>query len=88
MEQVQMPHRLTLDGRNMLTMTGVTEVVSFTDLTVELRTTQGTLVIQGQGLQLKELSLEGGQIEVNGQVSALIYEEEAPVKGWLSRLLG
>lgn len=83
-----LPHKLTLDERKQLTMTGVTEVVSFEDTAVILHTALGTLVVQGRGLQLKELSLEGGQVEVDGDVTALIYEETASPKGWLGRLFG
>ena len=88
MEQEKMPHELTLEERNNLTMTGVTEVVSFEDTSVILHTSLGTLIIQGQSLQLKELSQQGGQVAVEGQISALIYEDEAPVRGWLRRFLG
>lgn len=85
--QMLLPHRLTLNERKQLSMTGVTEVVSFDENAVVLRTELGTLVIQGSGLQLKTLSLEGGQVAVDGAVTALHYEEPRPVGGWLSRLL-
>lgn len=85
MAEIQRPHKLTLDGRQKLTMTGVTEVASFDDTTVVLHTEMGTLTVQGLQLQLKTLSVEGGQIEVDGRVSALIYQE--PREGsWLRRL--
>lgn len=87
-EQLQLPHKLTLQQRNALTMDGVTEVVSFDDTTVILRTSLGTLVIQGRDLQLKTLSLDGGQVAVDGNVSALIYEEPRPQGGWLRRIFG
>ena len=83
-----MPHKLTLSQRSSLTMTGVTEVVSFDDGAVILKTDLGTLVVQGSGLQLKTLSPEGGQVAVEGQVSALIYEEPRPSGGFLRRWLG
>ena len=47
-----MPHRLTLEERSKLTMTGVQEVVSFDDTAVVLHTALGTLVIQGRELSL------------------------------------
>ena len=75
MEETRLAHRLTLNERRQLTMTGVTEVVSFDDTQVVLQTTLGTLVVQGKELQLKTLSLEGGQVAVDGQISALTYEE-------------
>ena len=86
-ERMQMPHRLALDNRKQLTVTGVTEVVSFDENAVMLRTGQGDLLIQGSGLQLRQLSLDGGQVAVDGSVAAMVYEEPRP-GGWLRRILG
>lgn len=80
------PHKLILDERNRLTMTGVSEVVRFEESVVVLKTALGTLVIQGRDLKLKTLSLDGGQVAVEGTVSALVYEE--PRGGWAKRLFG
>lgn len=85
---LQMPHKLTLDERRKLTMTGVTEVVSFDDTMVVLKTSLGTLAVQGQQLQLKNLSLDGGQVAVEGSISALQYEEPQSRGGWVHRLFG
>lgn len=74
-QNFQLPHKLTLDERQRLTMTGVTEVVSFDDTAVVLNTVLGTLEVQGQQLKLKTLSLDGGQVAVDGRISALYYEE-------------
>ena len=81
-----LPHKLQLTERNKLTMTGVTEVVSFEENAVVLHTALGTLIVQGHDLKLKTLSLEGGQVAVDGAISALIYEEPR-LSGW-RRLLG
>lgn len=86
-DQLTMPHKLTLTQRSALTMTGATEVVSFDETAVVLKTTLGTLTIHGKQLQLKNLSLEGGQVAVEGHIAALIYEEPRPVGG-LRRLFG
>ncbi len=88
MTEGHISHKLTLTERNTLTMTGVTEVVSFDDTAVVLHTTLGTLVVQGRDLQLKTLSQEGGQVAVEGTVSALSYEEPRQSGSWLSRLWG
>lgn len=84
----QMPHKLILNERKVLTMTGVSEVVSFDELCVILQTGLGRLIIQGRDLKLKQLSLEGGQVEVDGVISALNYEEPRERGGWVRRLLG
>lgn len=87
-EDRQMPHRLNLEERKRLTVSGVTEVVSFDDGAVILRTGLGTLLVQGRELTLKTLSLEGGQMAVDGTVNALVYEEPRQSGGWMRRLFG
>lgn len=87
-EPMQLPHKLTLNERSSLTMTGVTEVVSFDENTVILHTSLGTMIIQGKDLQLKNLSQDGGQVAVQGTINAIAYEELRQSGGWLHRLFG
>ena len=82
----QPTHRLSLQERKKLTMTGVEEVRSFDESAVVLSTCLGVLTVQGQDLHLKNLSLEGGQVEVDGSISSLIYDEPGEGGSWLSRL--
>lgn len=85
-ELLHLPHRLALDQREKLTLTGVTEVVSFDDAAVILKTQLGTLTAQGKDLSLKTLSTEGGQVTVNGHIDALYYEDPRP-EGFFRRWL-
>ena len=86
-EEITIPHKLTLNNRKELHMTGVTEVISFDEQAVVVKTSMGLLTIHGQNLQLRNLSLEGGQIAVDGTLTAFVYEE--PRKGGaLRRLFG
>ena len=87
-QEEHLPHKLQLNERRQLTMTGVTEVVSFDEGAVILQTSLGTLIVQGRELQLKTLSLEGGQVAVDGNISALTYEEPRQNGGWRRRLFG
>lgn len=86
--QEHMPHKLILNERKNLTVTGVTEVVSFDETAVVFHTGLGTMVVQGTQLQLKNLSSDGGQIAVEGEVASIAYEELRNSGGWLHRLLG
>ncbi len=81
MPDEHLPHKLQLSERKVLTMTGVTEVVSFDETAVVLQTSLGLLIVQGQQLSLKNLSLDGGQVAVEGSISALAYEEPRQ-SGW------
>ena len=87
-EQPAMPHKLTLNNRSSLTVTGVNDVISFDDSVVVLRTELGTLIVQGSQLQLKTLSTQGGQVDVEGTVASLLYEEPRAKGGWKHRLFG
>ena len=80
-------HRLVLTDRQRLTMNGVSEVVRFDEEAVVVRTELGVISIQGRELRLRNLSPEGGQVEVEGSISALSYEEPRSGGGWLARLL-
>lgn len=87
-EEITMPHKLVLSERKQLTMSGVSEVMSFDDTAVVLRTALGVLTVQGKDLQLKNLSLDGGNVAVEGDIGALYYEEPRQPGGWLRRLFG
>ena len=87
MERETPEHSLTMSRRSSLTVTGVSQVVSFEEDGALLRTGLGDLRIHGSGLQLKQLSPEGGNVAVEGEISALSYEQNRS-GGWLSRLLG
>ena len=84
---LQAPHQLQLDSRSRLHMTGVIEVESFDEESVVLHTTKGVLVIRGQQLHLQTLSIDGGQVAVDGTVDAMSYEEAQRKGGLFSRLL-
>ena len=87
-EQNVFPHKLSLNERKDLTVTGVTEVISFDEESVVLKTSLGTLIVHGRQLQLKTLSTNGGQVEISGTVSALIYQQNKPTGSWVRRLFG
>ena len=84
-----MGHRVMLEEREQLVISGVEEVESFDESAIYLTTAQGPLEIQGEGLHIEKLSLDGGDLKVEGRVDALVYGEERRSRGSLfSRLLG
>lgn len=82
-------HRLVLEDRQQLTVSGVEEVESFDENGIIMHTGQGTLVVRGSGLHIEQLSVEGGQLRVEGQVESLTYEDMGNRSGggFFSRLL-
>ena len=82
-------HHIILEEREQLVVSGVEEVERFDENTILLTTAQGALEIQGEGLHIEKLSLDGGDLKVEGRVDALVYGEERRSRGGLfSRLLG
>ena len=82
-------HRLTLEGRERLTVSGVEDVERFDESSIVMSTTAGALVIAGQNLHIGKLSLDGGELHVDGQIDSLSYEEQSYGRGGLlSRLFG
>ncbi len=78
---VRLPHNLILEDREKLSISGVTDVDSFDEEGIVLYTQLGQMKIEGQNLQMTRLSLESGEVTVNGLVSAIIYKGSAPEKG-------
>lgn len=80
-------HHLILEGREALSVSGVEDVESFDENTIVMSTVKGTLVVRGEDLHIEKLSLDGGDLKVEGVVDSLAYEEDAGGKGgFLSRL--
>lgn len=84
----RLPHKVTLNRREQLTVTGVDEILGFDAHAVVLHTDLGLLCIHGEGLELKELSVEAGQMALTGKVNAMVYEEPRPQRGLFRRRQG
>lgn len=70
-------HRLTLSNRKSCTITGVTDVLSFDVGEVLLETDQGMLMLKGKDLHVSRLTLEKGEVDVDGSIDSLTYSENA-----------
>lgn len=82
-------HHIILEGREELSVSGVEEVESFDENTIVMVTNKGTLVVRGEDLHIEKLSLDGGDLRVEGLVESLTYEDEGRTGGGLlARLLG
>ena len=80
-------HHVILEGRASLSVSGVEEVESFDENAIVMRTAQGTLVVRGENLHIEKLSLDGGDLRVEGMVDSLTYEDDGGVRGgFLARL--
>lgn len=86
---VQIPHNIIMQNRERLSVSGVQDVENFDDREIVLYTTCGKLVIRGDGLHIERLTLEEGDLTVEGAVDSLEYSGEMRGRsGLFSRLFG
>ena len=82
------PHHVIMEDRSRLSVTGVEDVISFDENEIITRTAQGNLIIRGSGMHIGKLTLDSGEVSVEGLVQELCYEEAAPVSGFWAKLFG
>jgi sporulation protein YabP len=73
-------HDVTIEGREKLAVTGVKDVASFDDNTVVLDTEGGGLTIKGTDLHINRLSVEDGNLFIEGFIISCIYSDKLDVK--------
>ena len=79
-------HSVTLHDRKRLSITGVEDVDCFNEQIVVLKTPLGTLTVTGAALNMSRLSLEEGQVSLEGEVDAMEYTGGKRKGSLLSRL--
>ena len=76
-------HHLILEDREHLTVSGVEEVESFDESTIVMDTAQGVLIVRGEGLHIEKLSLDGGDLKVEGDGGIPSVRGKSPGEGRL-----
>ena len=80
-------HTVFLDNRERAVFGGVMDLEAFSDEEICMVTVAGRLILTGRQLHIAKLSLEEGQLVVNGIFEAVEYEEAETASGGLfSRL--
>ena len=80
---LQRPHNVIMEERKKLSVSGVENVESFDEAEIVLQTNKGTLTIRGSELHIGKLSVDTGEVNIEGKIGELQYEDEAPVSGGL-----
>ena len=67
-------HRLILDGRERMAVSGVEDVISFDECGIVLKTVMGILSVDGSELRIINLNVDAKDVEISGKVSGIIYQ--------------
>ena len=83
-------HKLILNNRRTCNLTGVNDVLSFDEKEIIIETEQGMLMIKGNDLHVNRLTLDKGEVDVDGRIDSFTYSEQSGMAGkgesFLSRL--
>lgn len=69
------PHKMMLTNRRTCNITGVNDVLAFDVSEILLETEQGMLMIKGNEMHVSRLSLDKGEIDIDGRIDSLTYSE-------------
>lgn len=88
-------HALSIGNRREITVSGVSEVVSFDEETIRLVTTCGILNLEGEELRIHVLNTKDGTVAVTGKLNGILYEDpdrdppsDRPAKSRFRRFFG
>ena len=81
-------HNLIMENRQRLSVSGILDVASFDESEIILQTSTGLLNIKGEGLHIDNLSIDNGELNVNGKIHGVLYHDEIQTQGggFFSRL--
>jgi sporulation protein YabP len=83
-----LPHNCIIEDRKLLSVSGVNDVGSFDEETIIASTDYGELTVKGEKLHITKLSLEIGELCIEGYISSLSYTDapSAHQGGFFSRV--
>ena len=74
-EKTVKTHKVLLSNRKTGSVSGVVDVLSFDVSEILLETEQGMLLIKGNDLHVNRLSLEQGEIDLEGRIDSMAYSD-------------
>ena len=80
------PHSLSLNCRETLDLQGILDVSGFDEQTVNLQTSYGNLIVKGESLHISKLSLDTGDVSIDGRINSLQYLGDVRSKSIMSKL--
>lgn len=81
-------HNIIMENRKILSVSGISDVDSFNEDLIVLFTDLGVLTVKGDNLHINKLSVESGELNVEGDIQSINYSDEETKKngGFLSKL--
>lgn len=87
-EEKKNKHNIIILDRTNIKITGVLDVISFDEEIIVTETELGVLILKGINFHLNKLSLDNGDLEIEGEIYSLVYEDKSTYGKPTSGLLG
>ncbi len=81
-------HTVFFDGREKITVTGVVDVISFDEEAVYAETEKGVMILKGINFHVTKLNLDNGELDIEGEVYNMTYEDPGVFPKGKSSFLG
>ena len=75
--RVRHPHTVHMEDRKKVEFAGITDVISFEPVKVMLESDYGVIVIKGDALHVNKLSVEKGELDVDGRIDSIVYSQNS-----------
>ncbi len=68
-------HSIIMKGREVLSASGIEDVESFDDDRIVAYTVDGQMTVKGAELKINRLSVEDGELEIQGIIDSIEYQD-------------
>lgn len=85
-EKINLPHKIIIDERHELNISGVLEVGSFDDETLVLKSVSGGITVKGEGIKILSFNTKTGDLLANGKIYAIAYTAPENKGGFFGKI--
>lgn len=82
----RIPHTIIMENRASISLTGVKDMGSFDEQSVVLYTDYGEIHLRGSKLHINKLSLDTNEVDIDGEIEAVIYTQNKQTNGIFGKL--
>lgn len=85
-EKRNLPHKIIIDERKELSISGILEVKSFNEETLLLNSVSGCITVKGEGIKISNFNTETGNLLAEGKIYAVAYISSDTKSGFFSKM--
>ncbi|MCI6007545.1 YabP/YqfC family sporulation protein [Oscillospiraceae bacterium LCP25S3_E10] len=85
-QRPKIPHSVIIENRASISFTGVRDMGSFDEQAVVLYTDYGEINLRGSKLHINKLSLDTNEVDIDGNIEAVVYTQNKQSNGLFGKL--